>query len=66
MVDFGEEPPVVEVIDSVLKDGIGCPVTPKVSMEPCGEGLHQLVRGVIGRCVQFNDSRLLLSFSSTM
>ena len=51
VVDFGEEPPVVEVIDGILEDGVGCLVAPKASMEPCREGLHWLVRGVIGRCV---------------
>ena len=65
-VDIGEESPVVEVVDGVLKDGIGCPVAPKVSTEPGREGLHRLVRGVVRGCVQLNDSRLLLSLSSAM
>ena len=48
-VDIGEESPVIEVVDSVLENGIGGAVTPEATAEPGGEGFQQFVRGVIGR-----------------
>ena len=50
-VDIREESPVIEVIDGILKDGIGGSVTPEAAMEPGRERLQWLVRGVIGRGV---------------
>ena len=47
LVDVSEETPVVEVIDCILEDGIGGLVTPKLVMEPGGEGLYQLVSRVV-------------------
>ena len=35
-VDVGEESPVIEVIDCILKDGIGCSVAPEATVEPGG------------------------------
>ena len=49
LVDIGEESPVVEVIDSVLENGIGGAVTPEVATEPGREGFQWFVRGIIGR-----------------
>ena len=66
LVDIGEKPPVIEVIDGILKDGICHPIAPEVMMEPGGEWLHWLVRGVVGGGIQFNDPCLLLSLSSTV
>ena len=51
LVDVGEESPVVKVIDSVLENGIGGPVTPEVTAEPGREGFQGLVRCIIGRGV---------------
>ena len=66
VMDIGEESPVIEVLDSILEDGVGCLIAPKASMEPGREGLHWLVRGVVGGHIQLNDSCLLLSLSSAM
>ena len=66
VMDIGKKPPVIKVVDGILKDGIGCPVTPEAMMEPGGEWLHWLVRGVVGGGIQFNDSHFFLSLSSTM
>ena len=49
LVDVGKESPVVEVVDCVLKDGIGGTVTPEATTEPGGEGFQGFVRCVIGR-----------------
>ena len=65
-VNVSEEPPVIEVIDSILEDSICCLVAPKAMMEPGGEWLHWLVRGVVGGGIQFNDPCLLLSLSLAM
>ena len=48
-VDVGKESPVVKVVDGVLENGIGGPVTPEAAAEPGREGFQGLVRGVIGR-----------------
>ena len=50
-MDLSEEGPVVKVIDGILKDGISGLVTLKLLTEPVGEGLHQLVCGVVWGCV---------------
>ena len=50
-VDIGEESPVIEVIDSILKNGVGGSVAPEATMEPGGEWLQWLVRGVVRRGV---------------
>ena len=50
-VDVGEEPPVIEVIDGVLENGIGGMVAPEVATKPGGEGFERFVRCVIGRGV---------------
>ena len=47
-VDISEESPVIEVIDGVLKNGIGGSITPEATTEPGGEGFQWFVRGVIG------------------
>ena len=65
-VDVGKEPPVVEVIDGILKDGICHSITPEAMMEPGGEWLHWLARGIVGGSIQFDDSCLLLSLSPTV
>ena len=49
LVDVGEESPVIEVVDSVLENGIGGTVTPEVTTEPGGEGFQWFVRCIIGR-----------------
>ena len=49
LVDVGKESPVVKVIDSILKNGIGGMVAPEATMEPGGEGFQWFVRCVIGR-----------------
>ena len=51
LVDVGEESPVVEVIDSILKNGIGGMVAPEMTTEPGGEGFQWFVRGIIRRGV---------------
>ena len=51
LVDVGEESPVIEVIDGILENGIGGPVTPEATAEPGGEGFQGFVRCVIGRGV---------------
>ena len=51
LVDICKESPVVEVIDSILEDGIGGSITPEVATEPGGERLQWFVRGVIGRSI---------------
>ena len=50
-VDVGKESPVIEVIDGVLENGIGGPVTPEATTEPGREGFKGLVRCVVGRCI---------------
>ena len=65
-VDVGKESPVIEVIDGILENGIGGPVTPEATMEPGGEGFQGFVRCVVGRSVQLNDSCVLLSLCLTM
>ena len=50
-VDIGEESPVVEVVDSILENGIGGPVTPEAAVEPGREGFQGFVRGVVRRCI---------------
>ena len=47
-VDVRKESPVIEVIDGVLKNGIGGLVAPEAMTEPGGEQLQWLVRGVVG------------------
>ena len=49
LVDIGEESPVIEVIDSILENGIGGTVAPEAVTKPGGKGLEGFVRGVIGR-----------------
>ena len=51
LVDIGKESPVIEVIDSILENGIGGLVAPEVMAEPGRERLHWLVRGIIGRSI---------------
>ena len=48
-VDICKEIPVVKVIDSILKEGICCSVTPKATMEPGGEQLHWFDSGIVWR-----------------
>ena len=48
-MDVSKESPVIEVIDGVLENSIGGPVTPEATMEPGGEGFQWFVRCVIGR-----------------
>ena len=50
-VDIGKESPVIEVVDSVLENGIGGAVAPEVATEPGGKGFKGFVRCVIGRGV---------------
>ena len=66
LVDIGKESPVVEVIDGILEDGVGGLVTPKATMEPGREWLHQLVRGVVGSGIQFDDLCFFFPFSPTV
>ena len=51
LVDVSEESPVIEVVDSVLKNGISGLVAPEAMVEPGGEQLQWLVRGIIGRSI---------------
>ena len=51
LVDIGEESPVIEVVDGILKNGIAGVVTPEVMAKPGGEGFQWFVRGIIGRGV---------------
>ena len=62
-MDISKEPPVVEVVDGIFKDGVGGSVAPKVTMEPGGEWLHWLVRGVVGSSIQFDDLCFFFPFS---
>ena len=50
-VDVGEEPPVIEVVDSILENSVGGAVTPEAVAEPSGKGFEGFVRCVIGRGV---------------
>ena len=50
-VDVGKESPVIEVVDGILKNGIGGAITPEAVVKPGGEGLEGFVRQVIGRGV---------------
>ena len=50
-VDVGKESPVIKVVDSILENGIGGLVAPEATMEPGGEWLQRLIRGIIGRGV---------------
>ena len=43
-VDVGEESPVVEVVDSVLENGVGGTVAPEMVAKPGREGLKGFVR----------------------
>ena len=49
LVDIGEESPVIEVIDSILENGVGGPVAPEVMTEPGREGFQRLVRCIVRR-----------------
>ena len=49
LVDISKESPVVEVIDSVLENGIGGSVAPEAMAEPGREGFQGLVRCVVRR-----------------
>ena len=49
LVDISEESPVVEVVDSILKNGVGGPVAPEATVEPGREGFQRLVRCVVRR-----------------
>ena len=46
-MDISKESPVIEIIDSIFKDGICCMIAPEATTEPGGEQLHWFVRGVI-------------------
>ena len=46
-MDVGEESPVIEVVDSILENGISGAVAPEATMEPGRKGLKGFVRGVI-------------------
>ena len=48
-VDVGEEPPVVEVVDGILENGIGGAVAPEAAAKPGGEGFKGFVRCIIRR-----------------
>ena len=50
-VDIREESPVVEVIDSILENGIGGLITPEAATEPGREWLQWFVRGVVRRSI---------------
>ena len=63
LVNVSKEPPVVEVIDGILEDGVHCLIAPEAMTEPGGEQLHWLVRGIVGGGIQFDDLHLLLSLS---
>ena len=65
-VYIGKEPLVIKVIDGVLKDGIRGSVAPEATVEPGGQGLQWLVRGIVGGSVQSNDLCLLLPLGSTV
>ena len=65
-VDVSEESPVIEVIDSIFEDGVCGSVTPEATMEPAGEQLHWLVRGVVRSSIQFNDLCLFLPLCLTV
>ena len=43
-VDVCEEPPVIEVVDGILKDSIAGAVAPKAAAEPGGKGFEGFVR----------------------
>ena len=66
LVDIRKESPVIEVIDGILKNGVGGLITPEATLEPGGEWLQWFVRGLVRRSVQLNDSCLLLSFGLTV
>ena len=48
-VDVCEEPPVIEVVDGVLENGIGGAVAPKAAAKPGREGFEGFVRCIVGR-----------------
>ena len=50
-VDVGEEPPVIEVVDGILENGISGAVAPEVVAEPGREGFKGFVRCVVGRSI---------------
>ena len=50
-VDVGEESPIIEVVDGILKNGISGAVAPEVTTEPGGRWLEGFVRGIIRRGV---------------
>ena len=51
LVDISEEPPVIEVVDSILENGISGAVAPEAAAEPGREGFKGFVRCVVGRSV---------------
>ena len=57
---------IIEVIDSILKDGVLGAVAPEAMMDPGGEGLQWLVSGIVGRGIQLNDSCLILTLCPRM
>ena len=50
-VDVGEEPPVIEVIDGILENGISGAVAPEAAAEPGREGFKGFVRCVVRRSI---------------
>ena len=50
-VDIGEEPPVIKVIDGILKNSIGGMVTPEAAAKPGREGFKGFVRCIVGGSV---------------
>ena len=66
LVDIGEESPVIEVIDSILENGISGSVAPEAMVEPGREGSQGFVRCIVRRGVQLNDSCVLLPLCQTV
>ena len=51
VVDVGKKAPLIEVIDSILEDGILGVVAPEALVEPRRKGFDWFVRGIIRRGV---------------
>ena len=62
--DVSKKAPVIEVIDSILEDGIQGAISPEATMDPGRKGLNWFVSGVVWRGIWLNDLHLFLPFCS--
>ncbi|KAH9961002.1 hypothetical protein BJV74DRAFT_890773 [Russula compacta] len=60
-LELCHELPVIKVVDGIFKGRIGLCGSPKLSIEPGGDGLQRVVRRIVWRGVEVNDMGVLLT-----